>query len=160
MTAILLTIALFAPSSQPAAAAVKDANGWKDGKLHAGAAFTVKDTKGFDEVFAKAKDFAGKTVKVSGTVKSVCKKKGCWMVLAGAKAASRARITFKDYGFFVPKDMPAGTMATVEGTVKVKTLSEAERKHLAGDAGKKVEEIPAVEMRLVATAVELKKVGH
>ena len=79
------------------------------------------------------------------------------MILADKQA--RARITFKDYGFFVPLDS-AGSAAIVEGEVQVKTLTEAERKHLAEDAGKTVDAIPAHEIRLVATGVELTRVAQ
>lgn len=152
---LALLAALLSPASQPAAAptAVKMAD---HAVLHRGAAFTLteKDRTTLDAVAAKAPEMAGKTVQVTGTVKSACAKKGCWMILAGDTA--RARITFKDYGFFVPLDA-AGADAIVEGAVEVKTLSDAERAHLAEDAGKKVDEIPQHELRLVATAVELKR---
>lgn len=155
---LALIAALLSPASQPASqpAAAQPAAKMADaqGALHRGAAFTLteKDRITLDAVAAKAADMAGKTVQVSGTVKSACVKKGCWMVLAGEKA--RARITFKDYGFFVPLDS-AGSSAIVEGAVEVKTLSEAERKHLAEDAGKTIDAIPEHELRLVATGVEL-----
>lgn len=162
---LALIAALLSPASQPASqpaasqpAASQPATPAKmadaKGPLHRGAAFTLaaKDRMTLDAVSDKAPELAGKTVQVTGTVKSACKKKGCWMVLAGDKA--RARITFKDYGFFVPLDS-AGSSAVVEGAVEVKTLSEAERKHLAEDAGKSVDTIPKHELRLIATAVEL-----
>ena len=65
--------------------------------------------------------FADKTVLVEGNVRQACTRKGCWMELSegpGA-AAPGCRVTFKDYGFFVPTDS-AGAKATVEGSVKVK----------------------------------------
>lgn len=153
---LFLIAALFNPGAagtQPAkpAAAV-------DGPvIHRGAAFTLaeKDRITLDAVADKAPEMAGKTVQVTGKVKSVCKKKGCWMILAGDKA--RARITFKDYGFFVPLDSD-GRDAVIEGVVEVKTLDEAERKHLADDAGKTIDAIPKHELRLVASGVELRKV--
>ena len=38
-------------------------------------------------------------------VRRACEKKGCWMELAGAEGIGPGmRVTFKDYGFFVPKD--------------------------------------------------------
>ena len=78
------------------------------------------------------------------------------MVLKGEKPNHSARITFANYSFFVPLDS-AGAKAVVEGRVQVKTMGEAERKHLADDAGKPVESIPAQEVRLIATAVELRR---
>ena len=153
-----LLVALLAPASQPATPAANAVKMADSATLHRGAPFTLtaKDRITLDAVADKAPEMAGKTVQVSGTVKSACLKKGCWMVLAGEKA--KARITFKDYGFFVPLDS-AGSTAIVEGKVEVKTLSEAERKHLAEDAGKTIDAIPAHELRLEATGVELTRVA-
>ena len=119
-----------------------------------GAALALKERISMDELAAKADALNGKTVQVAGTVSAVCRKKGCWMILAGEKAGSTARITFKDYGFFVPLDS-AGSKGVVEGVVEVKTLSEADRKHLADDAGKSVDTIPKHELRLMANGCEL-----
>ncbi len=163
MTSILLVIALFAPSSQPArqpAAAAPESNLMgEQAVVHRGAAFTLKEQITLDDVAAKPEAFAGKTVKVAGTIKQVCRKKGCWMTLAGQSPKARARVTFKDYSFFAPFDS-GGHAALIEGTVEVKTLSEAERKHLADDAGSTVDQIPGHELRLVATALEVRKLGH
>lgn len=152
---LLLLAALLSPAGSQPAAAVQ-ATMAETPMLHRGAAFTIaeKDRMTLDAVAANAPALAGKTVQVAGKVQTVCKKMGCWMTMAGEKA--RARITFKDYGFFVPLDSD-GHDAIVEGVVEVKTLEEAERRHLAEDAGKPVEEIPQHELRLVANAVELRR---
>lgn len=67
------------------------------------------------------------------------------------------RVTFKDYGFFVPKDI-AGATAVVEGLFEVKTVHEATAKHYAGETpGGKPDEIKGdqEELSFVATGVEL-----
>lgn len=159
MTGLLLVIAaLFQPAgSQPVAPASEAPAA--DGVIHRGAAFTLQDSITLDEIAKDPAAFAGKTVKVSGKIGSVCKKKGCWMTLNGQTPAAVARVVFKDYGFFVPLDSQ-GKLATLEGVVEAKMLDEAERKHLAEDAQKPVEEIPAAELRLVAAGVEIRAVGH
>ena len=43
-------------------------------------------------------------VKINGKIEECCKVKGCWMTMKLADG-SDMRITFKDYGFFVPKDI-------------------------------------------------------
>ena len=43
-------------------------------------------------------------VEISGTVGTVCVKKGCWLGLTGTKPAVHARVTFKDYAFFMPTE--------------------------------------------------------
>ena len=43
-------------------------------------------------------------------------------------------VRFKDYGFFVPKDI-AGRQVAVQGKAFLSEVPEAERRHLARDAG-------------------------
>lgn len=74
--------------------------------------------------------WAGKSVKTEGKVSAACTAKGCWMTLA--EGGKSVRVTFKDYGFFVPKDS-AGTTAVLEGTFAVKTIPEATAKHYASE---------------------------
>lgn len=145
------TIALLALLLTPAAPAQKAA---EPTPTRHGAAFTLPQAVPLDEIAKAPDDHAGKTVQVTGTVASVCRKKGCWMTLKGDTPAATARITFKDYAFFVPKDCD-GKRATVEGSLQVKTLTPEERQHFAEDARVDVSQIPEKELRLVATGVEL-----
>ena len=50
--------------------------------IHRGAQFSVDAVVSLDKVLSAPNDFADKQVRVSGTVKKVCLKKGCWLVLA------------------------------------------------------------------------------
>ena len=43
-------------------------------------------------------------IRVTGIVEDVCQAKGCWMKVTTENGKSM-RVTFKDYGFFVPKDI-------------------------------------------------------
>lgn len=81
-------------------------------------------------------------IKVTGEVSSVCKKKGCWMKMDMGEA-SDMRITFKDYGFFVPLDCD-GKVATIEGKAYIQETPVDELRHYAEDAGKSKEEIEAI----------------
>ena len=97
--------------------------------------------------------------KVTGVVESVCKAAGCWMKVKTADGQTM-RVTFKDYGFFVPKDI-AGKTVVLEGVAKVKTTSVAMLKHYAEDGGKSKEEIakisaPEKAIGFVATGVIVK----
>lgn len=99
-----------------------------------------------------------KDMKVTGTVKSVCQVKGCWMTLEVADG-QQMTIKFKDYGFFMPKDC-SGKKVTFYGNASKKVISVAEQKHLAEDAGKSKEEIekitqPKEEFRFEASGVVL-----
>ena len=80
--------------------------------------------------------------KVKGKVVDVCKKKGCWMELDKGDG-STIRVTFKDYGFFVPKDIE-GREVIINGKAYVDTISVEDLRHYASDAGKSDEEINAI----------------
>ncbi|CAD5280911.1 MULTISPECIES: DUF4920 domain-containing protein [unclassified Imperialibacter] len=80
--------------------------------------------------------------KVRGTIVEVCQAKGCWMKLDLGNNETM-RVTFKDYGFFVPKDAK-GREVVIEG-VALKSLTPVEElQHYAKDAGKTAEEIAAI----------------
>ncbi|HLP10520.1 MAG TPA: DUF4920 domain-containing protein [Flavobacteriales bacterium] len=99
-------------------------------------------------------------VKLTAKVNSVCQAKGCWMRLDMGEKSNELMVKFKDYAFFVPKDV-AGKNATVQGWIKVDTMSVADQKHYAEDAGKSKEEIekitePKVELTFEANGVLIK----
>ncbi len=79
---------------------------------------------------------------VEGKVLSVCQTKGCWMNLDKGDGTG-IRVTFKDYGFFVPKDI-AGKTVIIKGIAQVNTTSVAELRHYAEDAKKSKEEIESI----------------
>jgi hypothetical protein len=97
--------------------------------------------------------------KVEGKVSSVCQAKGCWMMLETGNGNSM-RVTFKDYEFFVPKDI-AGKTVIIEGVAEKSTTSVEELRHYAQDAKKSKEEIekitePKSEMVFEAVGVIVK----
>ena len=75
------------------------------------------------------------------------------MELAPSGGGDGMRVTFKDYGFFVPTDS-AGAKARVAGTLKVSTLSAEEVAHLKSE-GAQVKS--GREVQLVASGVELRR---
>lgn len=75
-------------------------------------------------------------------VNSVCKKKGCWMKLA-LNDSLESMVRFKDYGFFVPKNLDNNKMI-VHGYAFVEETSIEDLKHYAEDEGKSQEEIEAI----------------
>jgi hypothetical protein len=77
--------------------------------------------------------------KFAATVTDVCKAKGCWMKLQ-MKDGSEAMVKFKDYGFFMPKDIE-GRKVVVNGKAFVSEMSVEDQRHYAKDAGKTEEEI-------------------
>lgn len=94
-------------------------------------------------------------VLVQSKVDKVCTAKGCWLGLATAKGD--VRVTFKDYGFFVPPNI-VGKTVWVEGVLEKVTLSLAQSKHYVEDAGGDPAAVtqPRVEYRIVARGVEVK----
>ncbi len=84
-----------------------------------------------------------KNVKVSGTITATCRMKGCWMNISGRKI-NPVRVTFKDYGFFVPRADQEGKTAVVHGEVFRKEIDVQTLRHYAEDAGKSPEEIAKI----------------
>lgn len=98
-----------------------------------------------DEMFLKYNELqVGDSIEVvfKATVNSVCKKKGCWMKLA-LNDSTESMVRFKDYGFFVPKNLDKNEM-TVHGFAFVEETSVEDLRHYAEDEGKTEVEIAAI----------------
>jgi hypothetical protein len=110
------------------------------------------------DVMKEAENHLGHAMTYKGTVAEVCSKKGCWMTLQAGNTEP-VRITFKDYAFFVPKDL-AGKEVALVGQMQKETVSVAMQKHLAEDAKKSKAEIamikdPITEFSIVAEGVKV-----
>jgi hypothetical protein len=95
-------------------------------------------------------------VKIEGKITEVCQAKGCWMVLVDGD--KYARVTFKDYGFFVPTETSMQD-GTIFGELSRTVLTKEQVQHYAEDAGRehaKVSDDPLEEYWLVASAVSIK----
>ncbi len=79
---------------------------------------------------------------LSGMIEEVCITKGCWMKVREADG-TLTLVRFRDYGFFVPMNSP-GHQTVAEGERRVRTYDQAQRRHLAKDAGATTEEIEAI----------------
>jgi hypothetical protein len=123
-----------------------------------GAPVPAGTAKTIGEVLADADKLAGKTVLVDGKIRAACRRKGCWMELATGPDAPGVRVTFKDYGFFVPTDS-AGMTARAAGVLEVRRVPPEEAEHLRGEGAKLpvAADGSAREVRLIATGVELRK---
>ena len=80
--------------------------------------------------------------RLRGKILSTCPMKGCWMRMSVEQDTILVR--FKDYGFFVPKSGAEGKSAIVNGNISVDTLSVAQLRHYAEDAGKPKSEVMAI----------------
>tara|TARA_B100000482_G_scaffold70370_1_gene49403 strand:+ start:1793 stop:2254 length:462 start_codon:yes stop_codon:yes gene_type:complete len=99
-------------------------------------------------------------IKIEAEILSTCPKKGCWMKIKAEEDTILVR--FKDYGFFVPKDGVVGNMTVINGKLSVDTLSVAQLRHYAEDAGKSKEEInkimnPEISMTFLANGVMIRE---
>ncbi len=95
---------------------------------------------------------------VEAQVTEVCQAKGCWMKVDLPNGESM-RVTFKDYEFFMPKDL-SGKYVKMEGVAKKEETNVETLKHFAEDAGKSEEEIaqitkPKMDYKFVASGVKL-----
>ena len=89
---------------------------------------------------------------MSGIIQSSCPMKGCWMEIKTNDET--VFVKFKDYSFFVPVKGIKGKKATIRGDIFFDTLSVAEQKHYAYDAGKSSEEINNINKpKVIATAI-------
>ncbi|QLE02145.1 DUF4920 domain-containing protein [Galbibacter sp. BG1] len=75
-------------------------------------------------------------------VNDVCQAKGCWMKL-DLENGEEAMVKFKEYSFFVPKDI-ANKQVVLGGKAFVVEMDVEEQKHYAEDAGKTNAEIAAI----------------
>jgi hypothetical protein len=75
-------------------------------------------------------------------VKEVCKVKGCWMVVE-LPEDEQAMVRFKNYGFFMPSDIPEKEVV-LNGLAFVEEMSVEDQKHYAKDAGKSADEIAKI----------------
>ena len=128
-----------------------------DGKTF-GEKVTPKGAISYDAMLAQmvAKDKLD-NVKIQGTVDAVCKAKGCWMNIASEKGAAPMFVKFKDYAFFMPKDL-AGKKVVMVGNAFKEITPVEDLRHFAQDEGKSKEEIakitkPKEEMKFMASGV-------
>ncbi len=126
-----------------------------------GAAVNPKGAISYDALLTKMTAVDSLNAKVTGKVSAVCKAKGCWMTMISEKPGQPdMRVTFKNYAFFMPKDI-VGKTVVIDGFALVETISVADQRHYAEDAGQSKEEIakittPRREMTFEAAGVVIK----
>lgn len=109
-------------------------------------------------VLKDPQSFSNRKITLEGVIQRCCQRKGCWMEIAARAKAKGLRVTFKDYGFFVPITS-AGMAVRAEGRVVIKILSKADVEHMRSE-GAQVEpsaDGTATEIGFEADGVELRK---
>lgn len=105
------------------------------------------------DLMADNEKYLDQEVLVETRIAKVCQKKGCFFV--ATEGASTARVTFKDYGFFIPTDA-GGKEVVLLGTFSRKSVSKEEAEHYAADLGEKAAPLPEkFEYAIVASAVKI-----
>ena len=105
------------------------------------------------ELLADADRYLGREVKVATQVAQVCQNKGCFFIAQDESVS--ARVSFKDYGFFVPSDI-GGRTVTLAGELQRRDVSADQADHYNEDmkAESAVVE-PGPQYEIVATAVRV-----
>lgn len=132
--------------SEPVAASAH----WED----FGAPLPDGEARTLAAVVASAATLDGTEVLVETEVVQVCRKKGCFFIARDGEAT--ARVTFRDYAFFVPTDS-AGKRVVLAGTFERRAITAEQAAHYAEDLG----EAPAADLEdgfeyaIVADAVRV-----
>ena len=105
------------------------------------------------DLMNNSQDYLDHEVLVETRIAKVCQKKGCFFV--AQQGPSTVRVSFKDYGFFIPTDS-GGKEVVLLGTFSRKSVSQEEAEHYAADLGETKTPAPeAFEYSIVATAVKI-----
>lgn len=86
----------------------------------------------------KPRAFAGRTIRIEGTVKDVCQGQGCWLEVQDAKGATFIAKSL-DESVLVPKDCK-GQRVVVQGVLTARSAKGHDHSH---DAAESAHECPA-----------------
>lgn len=132
----------------------------EDGIQYFGEKIKADNYVSFDEFVTQVKQKEEVNLKLKAKVESVCQAKGCWMNLVADNGSDDGVfVKFKDYGFFMPKDI-SGRYVVVEGKGYKEVTPVDELRHYAEDEGLSAEEIAAItepkeEIKFMASGVAL-----
>lgn len=167
LSAFLLTLLSF--SCQKPAATVQEVTGTTTKSEPVGEADIVPGAYGADldenavlgtsEMISAVESSGTFKGKIAGEIKEVCTQKGCWFTMA-LPNGEPMRVTFKDYGFFIPTNAQ-GFPIILEGVATLTETDVETLKHFAEDQGKSKEEVDAItlpkrEITFEATGVIIK----
>jgi hypothetical protein len=131
----------------------------KKDQKHFGDRINEKGSIPYAQLVAKMNTSDSLEIKVVGTVTGVCQAKGCWMTIVSKDDPSNTSmfVKFKDYAFFMPKDL-AGRQVVMQGKAFREVTSVDELRHYAEDEGKSAADIakitqPKTELKFMASGV-------
>ena len=106
-----------------------------------------------EQIAGDGERFVGQSVRVEARVSEVCQKKGCFFI--AQEGSSVLRISFKDYGFFVPTNI-SGKRVMFVGEVVAKEITPEAAEHFAEDLGSEAAPVgPGMTYEIVATSVRV-----
>ncbi|MEO9965608.1 MAG: DUF4920 domain-containing protein [Reichenbachiella sp.] len=108
-----------------------------------GEAFDPSNVTGIAQLSTLMSESDSVPMTLVADIEKTCAVKGCWMQLKTGDENS-LRVTFKDYGFFVPKSGMEGKKAIIQGFCKKQETSIEDLKHFAKDAGESEEYIASI----------------
>lgn len=88
------------------------------------------DPVALSALVAEGDSALGRTAVVEARVSRVCRKKGCFFIAQDGDTV--VRVSFRDYGFFVPTDI-SGRRVTLVGELVEKELSDEKAAHYRAD---------------------------
>jgi hypothetical protein len=105
-------------------------------------------------LLTRGQEFLGRSVKVRTRIAQVCQAKGCFFI--AQEGGHSARVSFKDYGFFVPTDI-SGRTVTLAGELVEVTLTDEQASHLSADVGDPDALTTGRQYQIIATSVRVPK---
>ncbi|MEM6756584.1 MAG: DUF4920 domain-containing protein [Planctomycetota bacterium] len=106
---------------------------------------TAPQPVSIEAVMNEPEAYIGNEVVLSGTVRDVCQKRGCWMTM-GSDTMGEAvivKFTCPIDGYLIPPDA-AGRTALAAGVLELVEVNEGYARHLAEDNGATPEEIAQI----------------
>jgi len=95
----------------------------------------------------------GKHIALETRIAKVCQRKGCFFIAQQGKHS--VRISFKDYGFFIPTDS-SGKTVTLTGELVKKERNEKQAQHFSKDLNAKANTVKSgLVYEIVADSVQI-----
>lgn len=101
----------------------------------------------------ESKEYVGKSFQLETNISKVCQKKGCFFIAQQNEHV--IRVSFKDYGFFIPTDS-SGKTVILAGQLIQKEMTQKQAEHFNSDLQANSDTIkPGVVYEIVADSVQI-----
>ena len=118
----------------------------------------LPEIKSLSDILEDPSSHLGEQLALKVEVSKVCQKKGCFFI--AQQSGKTIRVSFKNYGFFVPTDI-GGRKVTLLGELIEVDVSSAQAKHFSKDIGESGKVKPGKQYEIVASSVRVpKSVDH